>query len=153
MGIYSTWIASVLHLALGSFVRERRLGRVVVEGLFILDQDTDLRRRPDLAFVSAQLWPLERPLPETGDWAVAPDLAIEVISPNDIYAAMLAKVREYFQHGVKQVWIVEPTERQVAIYDGPLSVRLLSEKHDLADTIVPGFTLKLAELFLQAPTR
>jgi Uma2 family endonuclease len=149
MSIYSIWVASCLISALGPFVRQRRLGRVVSEGLFILDSDKDLRRRPDLAFVSAESWPLERPLPETGDWALVPDLAIEAISPNDVYEDVLAKMREYFQYGVRQVWIISPRERQLAVFDSPYRVRILSATEELTDTVVPEFTLKLAELFQQ----
>jgi Uma2 family endonuclease len=150
MGIASTWLASILHLSLGSFVKERHLGRVVMEGLFVLDLEKNLRRRPDLAFVSARHWPLERPLPELGDWAIVPDLAVEVVSPNDLFEAVLAKMREYFEYGVTQVWLVVPSERQIYVYDAPARVRVFGATDDLAETVVPEFTLKLAEFFQQA---
>jgi Uma2 family endonuclease len=77
MSIYATWIASILHISLGAYAAANRLGKVVMEGLFILDANSDLRRRPDVAFVAADRWPLDRPLPERGDWEVTPSLAIE----------------------------------------------------------------------------
>lgn len=150
MGIYSVSLASALHIALGSFVRQRKLGRAIIEGLFILSARPDLRRRPDLAFVSAERWPLDRPLPETGDWEVIPDLAVEVVSPNDLYKEVLAKIEEYFRHGVRQVWLVQPSMRQVYVYDSPTQVRILAESDTLENTVVPGFVLAVAELFQAA---
>jgi Uma2 family endonuclease len=150
MGVTATLVASALHLFLGPFVRDRRLGRAVVEGLFILDETVDLRRRPDNAFVSAQRWPLDRPVPDTGDWPTVPDLAIEVISPNDRFEAVLGKVLEYFRHGVGQIWLVTPAERQLWVFDSPTRVRIFAAGDVVTDTIVPGFTLKLADLFQQA---
>src|SRR5438552_2757071 len=83
MGVYAALIASWLHINMGSFVEAARLGTLAMETLFILDAKRNLRRRPDIAFVSTQTWPLERPVPVGGAWQVVPDLAVEVISPND----------------------------------------------------------------------
>src|SRR5439155_27091899 len=104
MSSYATWIASRLQTRLDSFAELRKLGTVVDEMLFIFDAQRDIRRRPDVAFVSAARWPLDQPVPKTGDWEVVPDLAIEVISPNDTMEAVIAKLTEYFRFGVKQVW-------------------------------------------------
>src|SRR5260370_16202408 len=79
MSIYASWITARLDHRLGPFAETHALGTVVPEALFILDVERDLRRRPDLAFVSSQRWPLDRELPESGDWAVVPDLAVEVV--------------------------------------------------------------------------
>jgi Uma2 family endonuclease len=79
---FSSWIASTLGQRLGEFVRQRRAGAVVIEMLFILDRQADLRRRPDVAFVSAERWPLDREPPYDTDWDVVPDLAVEVVSPS-----------------------------------------------------------------------
>jgi Uma2 family endonuclease len=147
MSIYSLWVASRLHTRLGSFVDGQRLGRVVIEGLFILDEMEDLRRRPDVAYVSAERWALDRLLPEVGDWVMVPDLAVEVTSPTDTLQAVLAKLEEYFQHGVKQAWLVVPNVRQLYVYDSPTRGRILSDADTLENTVVPGFTLKVGELF------
>lgn len=147
IGIYALLLASELYLALGAFVKQHRLGRAVVEGLFILDAVADLRRRPDVAFVSAERWPLDKAVPETGDWAVVPDLAVEVISPNDLFEDVQAKLGEYFAHGVRQVWVVGPKERQVYVYDAPTAVRILTDAEALTTALLPGFSLNLGELF------
>jgi Uma2 family endonuclease len=82
---YATWLASRLHGRLYPYVEDKGLGTSVTAMLFVLDAEHDLRRRPDVAFVSAARWPLDRALPGTGDWDVVPDLAVEVISPNDVF--------------------------------------------------------------------
>jgi Uma2 family endonuclease len=153
MSIYACWIANLIGRFLGSHAESNRLGRVVVEGLFILDAVLDLRRRPDVAFVSAERWPLDRPLPETGDWEVVPDLAVEVVSPNDIMREVQAKIREYFRLSVRQVWIVLPEEQEVYVYDSPTQVRILTANDALeGGTFLPGFHLPVASLFQKSTT-
>jgi Uma2 family endonuclease len=117
----------------------------------VLDAEHNLRRRPDVAFVSTARWPLDRALPRTGDWDVVPDLAVEVISPNDVFKDVLAKVREYFHYGVQVVWVVAPEERQVYVYDSPTHVRILAGQDELTGgDLVPGFRLPLVHLFQHA---
>jgi Uma2 family endonuclease len=151
MSAYATWLASRLHLRLGLYAEDKGLGTFVTEMLFVLDAEHNLRRRPDVAFVSTARWPLDRALPETGDWDVVPDLAVEVISPNDIFKDVLAKVREYFHYGVQVVWVIAPEERQVYVYDAPTHVRILTGQDELTGgEVVPGFRLSLGHLFQQA---
>jgi Uma2 family endonuclease len=148
---YTTWIASRLHGRLWPYVEDKGLGTSVTEMLFVLDAEHNLRRRPDVAFVSTARWPLDRALPETGDWDVVPDLAVEVISPNDVFKDVLAKVREYFHYGVQVVWLIAPEEQQVYVYASPTHVRILTGQDELtSDEVVPGFRLPLRQLFQHA---
>jgi Uma2 family endonuclease len=151
MSAYATWIASRLHGRLWPYAEDKGLGTSVTEMLFVLDAEPNLRRRPDVAFVSTARWPLDRALPETGDWDVVPDLAVEVISPNDVFKDVLAKVREYFHYGVQVVWVFAPEERQVYVYDSPTHVRILTGQDELmGGEVVPGFRLPLGQLFQHA---
>jgi len=155
MSAYATWIASCFHGQLWSYVREKGLGMAVTEMLFVLDAEHNLRRRPDVAFVSTARWPLDRALSMTGDWEVVPDLAVEVISPNDVFKDVLAKVREYFHYGVQAVWVIAPEEQQVYVYDAPTHVRILIGQDELTGgEVVPGFRMPLGHLFQHtaAPT-
>lgn len=152
MSIYSVRIASELHTDMNLVARQQKLGIVVSEALFILDAERDLRRRPDIAFVSAERWPLDRDLPVEGDWEVVPDLAVEVVSPHDLYRALMTKLREYFDVGVRQVWVVVPSEvpseRQVHVFDSLTQVRILTERDELdGGALLPGFRLPVATLF------
>lgn len=153
MSAYATWIASRLGQRLGPFVDEHALGTVVTEMLFVLDSRRNLRRRPDVAFVSTQRWPISRSLPESGDWDIVPDLAVEVVSPTDEFSDVVAKLREYFEYGVRRVWVILPEQRQVYVYDSPTTVRILSAGDSLpGGEILPGFSIPLASLFDRAVT-
>ncbi len=148
MGIYAAYIASCLQGYLFVYAQTNQNGRAVAEGLFILDPQRNLRRRPDVAFVSAAKWPLDRPLPEGGDWELVPDLAVEVVSPNDLFQDVIAKMNEYFQVGVQQVWIVVPSQKQIYVYDSPTVSRILKETDELdGGTLLPGFRVPVAKVF------
>ena len=147
MSFLAIWIANRLNGFLWPFVDKNKLGMAIVEAIFILDVENDLRRRPDVAFVSAQTWPLDRPIPKVGDLPVAPDLAVEVNSPTDVMDKVIDKIIEYFHHGVREVWLILPMQGQVYVYTSPTQVRILTAEDELTDTIVPGFRLNLAELF------
>jgi Uma2 family endonuclease len=152
MGAYATWITLELTILLRSFVLPRSLGAIVMEMLFILDPVRDTRRRPDVAFVSAQRWPSHQPPPETGDWEVVPDLAVEVVSPNDLAEKVLAKMREYFRFGVRQVWIVYPVDKEIYIYESPTHPRVLTADDELnGGELLPGLKLPVRSLFQQQP--
>ena len=147
MGIEEQVIDSDLHLWLGAFVRDHGLGRTVTEGKFALPKVGN-NRIPDLAFVSYSTWPKSKGRPKGAFWAVAPDLAIEVISPTDVGRASMDKMVEYFTAGCKAVWIVWPNLEQVHVYDSPTSVRIFAQGDVLeGDPVVPGFRLAIAVLF------
>jgi Uma2 family endonuclease len=148
LSIYAAWVASRLQNRMGPHAEANGLGTVVTEGLFIIDPGRDLRRRPDVAFVSAQKWPLDRELPLEGDWEMIPDLAVEVVSPNDPFEKVLAKMREYFEYGVGQVWVVVPAEKQIYIYESPTQVQVRTSSEELdGGSLLPGFRLPVAALF------
>src|SRR5687767_13248887 len=75
-GVFETALASVLSYYLGQFALPQKLGLVVRETLFVLDAQRNLRRRPDVAFVSYPRWPEDR-VPRAEAWDVVPDLAVE----------------------------------------------------------------------------
>jgi Uma2 family endonuclease len=145
MGVYETWIASVL---IQNLVAERNLGRAVIETLFDFTKKAGSKRRPDLAFVSYKRWPREKKVPRTEAWDVVPDLAVEVVSPTNTADEVIGKLTEYFLVGVERVWVVYPTQRQVYVYSSPTDVRIVTEGDDLTDeTFLPGFRLALRTLF------
>jgi Uma2 family endonuclease len=148
MGVYSSFIALRLFLEAAPYTHAHRLGIVVAEVLFILDPVHNLRRRPDVAFVSAERWPLDRPIPEEGDWEVVPDLAVEVTSTHDLWDEVLAKMHEYFEKGVRQVWIVVPKRQQVFVFESPTRVHILTTAEELdGGDLLRGFRLPLTRLF------
>ncbi len=145
----------ILKTALDGFLHDNGLGQGFIEILFLLDPATGLRLKPDFAFVSAERWPIRRPIPKrTLAWPVVPDLAVEVISPTNRTIDDLIKVREYFRCGVRLVWLILPDLDQIYTYSSPADVRILAkEKGDVLDgqDLIPGFRLPLATLFPDDP--
>jgi Uma2 family endonuclease len=148
MGAFETHIANRLSRFLSYHTWAQRLGHVEVEMLFRLDAATDLQRRPDLSFVSYERWTRGRPVPRTPSWDVAPDLAVEVVSPTNSASGILDKIGEYFRAGVLTVWVIYPVEEQIYVYESPTIVRVLTLGAELdGGAVVPGFRLPLASLF------
>jgi len=152
MGVYERAIASILAFALHQTVMPHKLGRIVVETMFWLNRSGKLKRRPDLAFVSAKRWPLNRKLPRGEAWDVVPDLAVEVVSESNSANEIALKLVDYFRAGSEQVWVIYPAIRQVYLYANPTSVRILAGPGEIdGGELIPGFRLPLSELFEDEP--
>jgi Uma2 family endonuclease len=150
MGAFESALASFLQDLMGPFARKNRLGRVVAEMLFLIEPANKMKRRPDLAFVSKERWPLKKRIPRTEAWDVVPDLAVEVISESNLADGVEVKRLEYLKAGVRQVWVIYPVTSKVYVYDSPTSVRILQVGDDLdGGSLLPGFRLPLAVLFGQ----
>ncbi len=141
-------VGTRLSAKLLNFADSNGLGGVYCESSF---QIGDNERIPDVAFISIDRIPAEGE-PET-KWPFAPDLAVEVISPNDVFDKLIAKTKEYFAAGVKQVWWVAPEHKIVMIYRPPLQLTMLSEEDELtSEDLLPGFRCRVSELF-QSPAK
>jgi Uma2 family endonuclease len=104
------------------------------------------QRIPDVAFVAAARFPAGGE-PE-GIWPMAPDLAVEIISPNDLYERVISKVEEYLAGGVRQVWLISPEHKTVTIYSSPTHTTILTEADELvSEELLPGFRCRIADLF------
>ncbi len=100
-------------------------------------------RLPDVSFISVDRLPAEGELLTA--WAIVPDLAVEVVSPNDIYQKLMNKVFEYLDAGVKEVWLVAPESRTVTIYYSFTEVKILTERDELTcEKLLPGFVVQSA---------
>jgi len=140
-------IAIKFGARLDVFVTGRNLGIVfTAETGFILSRDPDTVRGPDVAFVSRERIPPEG-VPE-GFWPMAPDLAIEVVSPGDTAADVETKACDYLDAGTRLVWVVNPKTQRVTEYRSLSDIRMLTVNDTLdgAD-VIPGFSLPLKELF------
>jgi Uma2 family endonuclease len=146
MSAYASWVAHRLATRLTMFADSSAIGTGVEEMVFILDEERDLRRRPDVAFLSAQTWPVGTPPPPTGDWPVIPDLAVEVLSPSNRYEEVLRKLGEYFRYGVREVWLVAPAERIVQVFTSPEELRNVRLGESLSTPLIPGWSISIAEI-------
>lgn len=137
-------IAIVIGGALRAFVKKHKLGRVSAEGGFTIRRNPDTVRGPDVAYASNEC------LGNQSTHAFiegAPTLAVEVVSPSDLWSEVEKKVQLYLEAGTEAVWIIDPQTQTV-------TVRTTDESHvyDKASTltgdpILTGFKLPLKEIF------
>jgi Uma2 family endonuclease len=107
--------------------------------------DPDLTRRPDVALIVANRL---AGVPEEGHIPIAPDLAIEVISPNDKIYQFEEKLVDYQRVKIPLIWEVNPKFRFVRIHRLDRDAERLNESATLtADPVLPGFSVIVSELF------
>jgi Uma2 family endonuclease len=139
-------VATAITIALGTFVRQHRLGDVLSgEVGFFLRRDPDTVRGVDVMFyASGRLADVDM----SRFLELPPDLAVEVISPGDRWTEVQEKVGEYLDVGVRLIWMVDPVTRSVHIYSSEGAIRRLSED-DILDggDALPGFALPVGDLF------
>jgi Uma2 family endonuclease len=152
MGFYESVLAGILIGFLRAFLEQHDLGILSVpDGTVRLV--SGLVRIPDVAFFSWDRFP-NRELPSEAIPDLVPDLAVEVLSEGNTEAEMERKLQEYFGAGVRLVWYVDPRTRTAQIDTSPGSVRLALEDDALdGGAVLPGFRLRLRELFDRAGTR
>jgi Uma2 family endonuclease len=149
MGNKSAWIALEVAHHLRVFARQHRLGWVFgAEAGYRLDPQRPNRvRKPDVSFVRFGRLPNEQPA-DTYDF-LAPDLAVEVISPNDTVLELDEKIEEYLTAGVRLVWTINPDLRTLTIHRPDHTGDVLRNGDEIdGETVLPGFRLRLAELFV-----
>jgi len=134
-------IAAEIAMQMRAFVKARRLGKVVVETGFILKRDPDTVRGPDVSFVQT-----DRVVRTRKYYQGSPDIAVEVMSPDDRYSEVREKVREYLQAGTSVVIVVDPA-KQIAWSYTPEERRLTIDDALTAPGVLPGWELPLRELF------
>ncbi len=141
------YLALEIAAELRNHVRANRLGRTyTAETGFRLASDPDTVRAPDAAFVS------QMRLDEVGEvrgyWPSAPDLAVEVVSPNDTHTEVMEKALAWLEAGSRMVLVADAERRTVTVFRSRDDVRILTEGDtiDGAD-VVPGWKLPLAKLF------
>ena len=130
---------------LSLFVEKEHAGEVYVETGFILRRNPDVLLGPDVSFVRAERL---RDADEDGYLPLAPDLAVEVISPSERRAKIERKIAEYRAAGVPMLVIIRPRQRTVTVYEPDKPPRTLHEGDTLdGGSVLPGFTLHVREIF------
>ena len=138
-------VTTALGALLWQHVRPHRLGEVWTEVGFRLFSDPDTVRAPDVAFVSADRLPARE---ATGFYRGAPDVAFEVLSPDDTPSDIRDRVDDYLRAGTLMVVVVNPALEQITVHQpGELAQTLDgSDTLDLG-AVIPGLRLELAALF------
>jgi Uma2 family endonuclease len=151
MGIRSSLVAMNVGRLLGNYLAVNPIG-------IVLGADASLQffpgkpkqiRRADVSFVRRDRFP-NGEVPD-GTLKIAPDLAIEVISPNDLAWEVEEKVTEYRSNGVSLVWVVYPSTRSVHVIRPPgaaIAPKILNADDTISgEEILPGFSSRVAEFF------
>ncbi len=148
MGVFELSVSNILENDLSLFTRDRELGRTFVEMHYRMRPNHPITI-PDVSFVSFLHWPKKRSLPRNKEaWHFVPNLAAEVISPNDKMSEVMLKLRRYFEAGVQSVWHLMPFIEAVYVYDSPKKITVFSMGDDLeCPSLFPGWKMSLATLF------
>ena len=153
MSAYGQLTADGFDEHLKEWAKPASAGRVFVEATFLMFADRPRTvRRPDVAFVTADKV-------DAYGWddphiRLAPDLAVEIISPNDAWYNVMEKVGEYHDAGVPLVWLADPVERTVQVRPNPSTggrpSLLIADDTITGGDVLPGFSCRVGDLF---PTR
>ncbi|MHC4223923.1 MAG: Uma2 family endonuclease, partial [Planctomycetota bacterium] len=86
--------------------------------------------------------------PERGYYPGAPDLAVEVLSPDDRPGYVRDKVAEWLESGARAVWVVDPRAREVTVHTPNESPTVLNRTDTLrGGDVLPGFAIAVGEVF------
>lgn len=137
-----------LATPLDTYVRDHNLGSVyAAETGFLIASNPDTVRAPDVAFIQRER--VEAVGDTEGFWPGAPDLAAEVVSPNDLAAEVEEKVAEWLAAGARLVLVLYPRQRTVKVYRSITNLRVLTDADTLdGGEVVPGWTLPVRTLFV-----
>jgi Uma2 family endonuclease len=146
MGARESLLAGILIQLLRNFLDEYPLGIILGPDGF-LRLTPHIARAPEVSFISRDRLP-EGKLPPDPVPDLAPDLAIEALSPGNTRGEMTRKIADLFGAGTREVWLIQPKTQTAEIYTSPTNKRKVPKSGTLeGGTILPGFRLALADLF------
>jgi Uma2 family endonuclease len=141
-------ICADLSMALRVFAKARQLGVVwdSSTGFWMSNRNC---RAPDVSFVSRErLQALGFKRHAQNFFPGAPDLAVEVLSPNNTRAEIDERLRDFFASGTQIAWIINPDAECVEVCHAPDQRKLLGPGADLdGEHLLPGFRYPIADLF------
>jgi Uma2 family endonuclease len=136
-------VTATLLMLLYKHVKENNLGAVVPEVGFKLESSPDTVLAPDIAFIAHDRLGTGTP----GFWHGPPNLAVEVMSQWDTRPQVARKTALWLELGAGSVWNVNPRRRTVEVCRANCEKKLLHETDELVDDTVPGFRVKVSEIF------
>ena len=143
---YHQEILGSLHLILAPFILESNLGKVYLAPLDVRLSENDVFQ-PDLIFVARDRLKIVKESAIDG----APDLTVEILSPSTAGIDRDLKRKTYAQYGVKELWLIDPVEKGVALYalqEDPTEPYSTFERGEvLCSRLFPGFLLNTDQIF------
>ncbi len=133
-----------LFAALFNYFAKVHLGEALLsENLYGLSANT--RRAPDVAVI---LGDRQEELKNAKVIPIIPEIAAEVLSPSETPRMIHRKLKQYFEAGVKEVWLIDPDSQEIEIWRGAtLPDHPLAAGETLTSPLLPGFELPLGDLF------
>lgn len=141
---------SEIHLQLGSFVKERKLGVVLTAPFEIHLPGVARPVQPDVFFIAAE----RQPRPGDKFFEGAPDIIVEVLSPASVRLDRVVKLNAYERAGVREYWLADPRTRFVEVYtlsSESSEYTLLGQfgpGESLRSSVLPDLTLAVDTLFI-----
>jgi Uma2 family endonuclease len=139
-------VAMRLGRILDEFVEANDLGEVfAAETGFKVESNPDLVRAPDVSFIRKDR--LSARLPK-GFFQGVPDIAVEVVSPDDTKREVAEKTNMWLAHGTISCWVADPATMTITIHrTGKKPQRLTTKDRLENDPALPGFVLEISRVF------
>jgi Uma2 family endonuclease len=153
MSFWSSYVAGRVFKLVSNYVEPNGLGWPAPEGTSFqcFSNDPGKVRRADTSFIRIERMTVKQANAE-GHTTIAPDLAVEVVSPNDLYYDVDEKVAEWLAAGVRLVWVVHPIAHYVRVFRArSKEIALYEEDEITGDDVIPGFRCKVREFFAPPP--
>jgi Uma2 family endonuclease len=152
LGTREALIATLIAHQIWEYLEKHDLGLAIgADGMYRIR--IGLVRIPDVSFVSWDRLPGEE-LPDEAVAGVIPELAVEVLSKSNTQAEIGRKLREYFDAGVRLVWIIDPETESARVHTSPMRSQRLGKNQSLSGrSVLPGFALPLRDLFSRSKRR
>jgi len=135
-------IAGLIFILLRQYLLENGLGRVSVEARYRPDDDSANDFIPDVSFVRDAAR-----IPQEGAILGMPDLAIEILSPQQSEKALLDKALAYLGYGAGMVWLVYPRKRLLEVLTNEERLLLTEGDTLTGGALLPGFSTPIRALF------
>jgi Uma2 family endonuclease len=150
-------LANLLARLISDFIRPEQIGEVFVETPFVLPETESANwvkgsRVPDVMYIQLErltIYKNNSPDWKTQPLALVPDLVVEIISINDRYSDINAKVELYLKDGVQMIWILDPQRKTVTVHTHGSKQHITLSTDDIlkADPVIPGFQVTISQLF------
>lgn len=138
-------ISARLALRVGEYVQRHALGGVFAQDTgFKIAANPDTVRAPDLAFVACDRM---GGIARRGYAELAPDLVVEVLSPDDRPGEVLAKIADWLDAGTRLVWVIDPERLEARVHRRNGTLSLLDSDAMLdGEDVLPGFGCPLRDV-------
>jgi len=147
LGAKHSYTTVLLSSALFPLVLDKKLG-ALFDSSTAFKMKNGNKRAPDISFFAKDRLQGLTDIP-AGFLEGAPDLAIEILSPNNTVEEINGKLVEYFENGSRLVWVINSYQHYVLVYRSAQEPERLLKSTDCLDgeDVIPGFSLSVADLF------